>query len=293
VVLPVEPDPVAAIEREAVDERSVAFLGGGRMGEALASGLIRSGGRTRDELVVTCRREERAAELAERLGLATTLSNAEAVRGAATIVLTVKPQDMEVLLEQIAEAVTAEHLVITFAAGIRTSFIERYVPAGTPVVRVMSNVPVLVDEAMSVISPGRHAQDKHLAVAEELLSAVGRVIRLPEKHQDAVTATSGSGPAYFFLLAEAMIEACILLGLSRDVATELIIQTMLGSARMLRDTGRHPVELREMVTSPGGTTISAIRHLEEAGVRAAFLNAIDAACKRSAELALGHDPEED
>jgi pyrroline-5-carboxylate reductase len=284
---------VAAIEREAVDERSVAFLGGGRMGEALASGLIRSGGRTRDELVVTCRREERAAELAERLGLATTLSNAEAVRGAATIVLTVKPQDMEVLLEQIAEAVTAEHLVITFAAGIRTSFIERYVPAGTPVVRVMSNVPVLVDEAMSVISPGRHAQDKHLAVAEELLSAVGRVIRLPEKHQDAVTATSGSGPAYFFLLAEAMIEACILLGLSRDVATELIIQTMLGSARMLRDTGRHPVELREMVTSPGGTTISAIRHLEEAGVRAAFLNAIDAACKRSAELALGHDPEED
>ncbi|HEY1331412.1 MAG TPA: pyrroline-5-carboxylate reductase [Actinomycetota bacterium] len=276
-----------------MDERSVAFLGGGRMGEALASGLIRSGGRTRDELVVTCRREERAAELAERLGLATTLSNAEAVRGAATIVLTVKPQDMEVLLEQIAEAVTAEHLVITFAAGIRTSFIERYVPAGTPVVRVMSNVPVLVDEAMSVISPGRHAQDKHLAVAEELLSAVGRVIRLPEKHQDAVTATSGSGPAYFFLLAEAMIEACILLGLSRDVATELIIQTMLGSARMLRDTGRHPVELREMVTSPGGTTISAIRHLEEAGVRAAFLNAIDAACKRSAELALGHDPEED
>ena len=188
---------------------------------------------------------------------------------------------------------SSDHLVITFAAGIRTSFIERHMPPQTPVVRVMSNVPVLVDEAMSVISPGRYAEDKHLAVAEELLGSVGKVIRLPEKHQDAVTATSGSGPAYFFLLAEAMIEACILLGLPRNVATELIIQTMVGSAKMLRDTGVHPVELREMVTSPGGTTIMAIRHLEQAGVRAAFLNAIDAACKRSAELAIGHDPDED
>ena len=273
--------------------RRVAFLGGGRMGEALASGLIRAGGRSNADLIVTARRPERAAELADRLGTATTLSNPEAVGWARTVVLTVKPQDMEALLEQIAGSVTPDHLVISFAAGIRTSFIERFVPDGTPVVRVMSNVPVLVDEAMSVISPGRDAGDEDLQVAEDLLGAVGRVIRLPEKHQDAVTATSGSGPAYFFLLAEAMIEACILLGLSRDVATELIIQTMLGSARMLRDTGKHPVELREMVTSPGGTTIQAIRHLEQAGVRAAFLNAIDAACKRSAELALGHEPDED
>jgi pyrroline-5-carboxylate reductase len=271
-------------------ERRVAFLGGGRMGEALVSGLIRSGGRARDEIMITARREERAAELAERLGVATTLSNADAVRWASTLVLMVKPQDMEALLEEIAVHVRPEHLVVTFAAGIRTSFVERFVE-GAPVVRVMSNVPVLVDEAMSVISPGKHADDKHLAVAGELLSSVGRVIRLPEKHQDAVTATSGSGPAYFFLLAEAMIEACILLGLSRDVATDLIIQTMLGSAKMLRDTGKHPVELREMVTSPGGTTIMAIRHLEQAGVRAAFLNAIDAACQRSAELAIGHEPE--
>src|SRR6185369_8323663 len=161
-----------------------------------------------------------------------------------------------------------------------------------PVVRVMSNVAVLVDEAMSVVSPGTRAEDRHLVVAEELLGAVGRVVRLPEVHQDAVTATSGSGPAYFFLLAEAMIEACILLGLSRDVATELIIQTMLGSAKMLRDTGKHPVELREMVTSPGGTTISAIRRLEEAGVRAAFLNAIDAAKTRSEQLAQGGDEDD-
>jgi pyrroline-5-carboxylate reductase len=274
-------------------DTKVAFLGGGRMGEALLSGLMRSGGRSKDDLIVTARREERARELNEKLGIATTLSNDEAVRWASTLVLTVKPQDMEVLLEQISESVTSGHLVISFAAGIRTSFIERHMPPQTPVVRVMSNVPVLVDEAMSVISPGRNAEDKHMGVAEELLSSVGRVIRLPEKHQDAVTATSGSGPAYFFLLAEAMIEACILLGLPRNVATELIIQTMVGSAKMLRDTGLHPVQLREMVTSPGGTTIQAIRHLEQAGVRAAFLNAIDAACKRSAELAIGHDPEEE
>jgi len=276
-----------------MSDRNVAFLGGGRMGEALVSGLIRSGGRDKDEIMITARREERVRELAERLGVTATLSNPEAVKWSATLILTVKPQDMEVLLEQITEALTPDKLVITFAAGIRTSFIERFAPKGTPVVRVMSNVPVLVDEAMSVISPGTHAEDKHLSMAEGLLGSVGRVIRLPEKHQDAVTATSGSGPAYFFLLAEAMIEACILLGLSRDVATELIIQTMVGSAKMLRDTGKHPVELREMVTSPGGTTIMAIRHLEQAGVRAAFLNAIDAACKRSAELAIGHEPDEE
>ena len=273
--------------------RNVALLGGGKMAEALISGLIRSGGRTADELMVTARRDERARELAGKYGIAATLDNAEAARWANVLVLMAKPQDMEALLGQIREHVTTDDLVISFAAGIRTSFVEKHLPDGVPVVRVMSNVPVMVDEAMSVVSSGTHATEEHLAVAEELLGYVGKVLRLVESHLDAVTATSGSGPAYFFLLAEAMIEACILLGLSRDVATDLIIQTMLGSAKMLRDTGKHPVELREMVTSPGGTTISAIRHLEEAGVRAAFLNAIDAARKRSEELAQGGDEDDD
>ena len=262
------------------------------MGEALVAGLLRSGGRSVDEILVTARREERARELAERLGVGTSLDNADACRFADVLVLMAKPQDTEVLLNQIADHVGPDHLVISFAAGIRTSFVEQHLTTEAPVVRVMSNVPVMVDEAMSVIAPGRHAEDKHLAVTEELLGSVGRVLRLDERYLDAVTATSGSGPAYFFLLAEAMIEACILLGLSRDVATELIIQTMLGSAKMLRDTKLHPVELREMVTSPGGTTIEAIRHLEEAGVRAAFLNAIDAAKRRSEELARGGDEED-
>ncbi|HZB04481.1 MAG TPA: pyrroline-5-carboxylate reductase [Actinomycetota bacterium] len=274
------------------DERRVAFLGAGKMGEALVSGLIRSGGRSADEITVTARREERARELRDRHGVEATLSNPDAAAWARTLVLTVKPQDMDALLDLIGQHVTPDHLVITFAAGIRCSFIESRVPEATPVVRVMSNVPVLVDEAMSAISPGTHAGDKHLAVAEELLGSVGRVIRVSESAQDAVTATSGSGPAYFALLAEAMIDGCILLGLSRDVATELIVQTMLGTAKMLRDTRMHPVEVREMVTSPGGTTIAAIRHLEQAGVRAAFLNAIDAARQRSTELAKGSEAEQ-
>jgi pyrroline-5-carboxylate reductase len=274
-------------------ERKVAFLGGGKMGEALISGLIRSGGRSVEEIMVTCRREERARELAGKYGIAATLDNAEAARWADVLVLMAKPQDIETLLSQIREHLTDDDLIVSFAAGVRTSFVQKHLPDGVPVVRVMSNVPVMVDEAMSVVAAGSHASEAHLALTEELLGYVGKVLRLDETHLDAVTATSGSGPAYFFLLAEAMIEACILLGLSRDVATDLIIQTMLGSAKMLRDTGKHPVELREMVTSPGGTTIAAIRHLEEAGVRAAFLNAIDAARQRSLELAQGGDDEDD
>lgn len=273
-------------------ERRIAFLGAGKMGEALISGLIRSKGRIPDEIMATARREERAVELDERYGIQATLSNPEAVGWANTLVLTVKPQDMDALLEQIGGAVGGDHLVISFVAGIRCATIEYKLDPGVPVVRVMSNVPVLVDEAMSVISPGAAAEDKHLLVAEELLSTVGRVVTLDEKHQDAVTATSGSAPAYFALLTEAMIDACILGGLPRDVGTELIVQTMLGTAKMMRDTGKHPFEIREMVTSPGGTTIAAIRHLEQAGVRAAFLNAIEAARQRSAELAKGSDAEE-
>ena len=271
--------------------RKVAFLGGGKMGEAVISGLLRGGGRAADELMVTVRREERAKELAERYSIQASLSNVDAAEWADVLVLSVKPQDMEALLQELDGSVTGETLVVSLAAGIRTGFIEKRLPEGVPVVRVMSNVAVEVDEAMSAISAGTHAEDKDLAVAEELLSSVGKVIRLSETYQDGVTALSGSGPAYFFLLAEAMIDSGILLGMPRDVATDLIVQTMVGSAKMLRDTGKHPVELREMVTSPGGTTIVAIKHLEQAGIRAAFLNAIDAARDRSAELAKGDEAE--
>jgi pyrroline-5-carboxylate reductase len=151
----------------------------------------------------------------------------------------------------------------------------------------MPNAPSTVHEGMAGISAGSHAGDEHLAAAEEVLSHLGRVVRVSEQSMDAITAVSGSGPAYLALLAEAMIEAGILLGLSREVSTTLVVQTMFGTAKLLRDTKMHPVELREFVTSPGGTSISAIRELEQAGVRAAFLNAIQAAMTRARELADG------
>jgi pyrroline-5-carboxylate reductase len=158
---------------------------------------------------------------------------------------------------------------------------------GVPVVRAMPNAPSTVHEGIAGLCAGAHAADEHLELAESVLTHLGRVVRLPESAMDAVTAVSGSGPAYFALLSEAMIEAGILLGLSREVSTQLVIQTMLGTAKLLRDEKMHPVDLREAVTSPGGTTIRAIRVLEQEGVRAAFLNAIQAAMERSRELAAG------
>jgi pyrroline-5-carboxylate reductase len=202
-------------------------------------------------------------------------------------VLAVKPQDIDALLAELAPAVTPRHLVVSVAAGVTTGHIEAALPAGVAVVRCMPNTPALVDQAMTAISPGAHADEPHLALAEELLAAVGRVVRVPEEQLDAVTALSGSGPAYFFFLVEAMIDAGILLGLPRALAAELIVQTAVGSATMLRDSGEHPVQLREAVTSPGGTTIAAIRELEVHGVRAALLAAIEAAAKRSRELGEG------
>ena len=155
----------------------------------------------------------------------------------------------------------------------------------SPVVRVMTNTPALVDQAMTVLSPGRFATEEHLTLAEEIFKPLGKTMRVPEAQQDAVTALSGSGPAYFYLLVEAMIDAGILLGLPRQVAHELIVQTAIGSAVMLRDSGEHPVKLREAVTSPAGTTISAIRELENHGVRAAMLTALEAARDRAREIA--------
>jgi pyrroline-5-carboxylate reductase len=263
----------------------LAILGTGKMGEALLSGLLR-GGVTAGQVVVTARRPERAELLRERYGVQV-LSTADAVATAETLVLTVKPQDMAALLEEMAPHTPAERLVVSVAAGITTSFIEQRLAPGTPVVRVMSNTPVLVDEAMSAISSGAHAGEEHLARTEAVFSPVGKTIRVPESQQDAVTALSGSGPAYFFYLVEAMTDAGILLGLPRQVAHDLIVQTAIGAAVMLRDSGEHPVTLREAVTSPAGTTINAIRELEKHGVRAAMLAALEAARDRGRELATG------
>jgi len=271
----------------ALDPRRVAILGAGTIGESLLAGLLSAGWRTPDEIVATGRREERLAELGERYGVSTTLSNPEAVTGASLVVIAVKPQDFDVLLGEIGGLLEPAQTVLSIAAAIPTAAIEKRLAPGVPVVRAMPNAPATVHEGIAGICAGAHAGDEHLNIAEDVLSHLGAVVRLPEHAMDAVTAVSGSGPAYFALLAEAMVEAGILLGLSREVTTKLVVQTMLGTAKLLRDEHMHPVELREAVTSPGGTTIRAIRELENAGVRAAFLNAIQAAMERSRELAAG------
>jgi pyrroline-5-carboxylate reductase len=263
----------------------IAILGVGKLGEALLSGLLRSG-HPAGELLAAERHPERATEISGRYGVATP-DPVAAAAGADVLLLAVKPQDMKALLADISPVVKPGTLVVSMAAGITMSLLEGGLPEGTAVIRVMTNTPVFVDEAMSAVSGGAHASPDQVAFVEELLGHLGKVVRVPEAQMDAVTALSGSGPAYFFFLVEAMIDAGILLGLPRAVAAELIIQTAVGSARMLRESGEHPVVLREAVTSPGGTTIAAIRVMEDRGVRAAMLAALEAARDRSRELAGG------
>jgi pyrroline-5-carboxylate reductase len=262
---------------------TIAVLGAGKIGEVLLSGLLRAGWPV-DRLLATARRPERAPELADRSGVRI-VDNETAVDEADVIAVAVKPQDAETLMADLGPRVPAEKLVVSLCAGLPTSFFAKWLPVGTPVVRVMTNTPALVDEAMTAISAGTHATAEHLALAEEMFRPLGRTIRVPESQQDAVTALSGSGPAYFYYLVEAMTDAGILLGLPRQVAHDLIVQTAIGSAVMLRDSGEHPVKLREAVTSPAGTTINAIRELENHGVRAALLAALEAARDRARELA--------
>lgn len=266
----------------------LAIVGGGKMGEALVAGLTHSGWASPEEIVVAEIHEERRDHLHKEHGVGVTGDNVEAARGARTILLAVKPQDMDGVLDELSGVVTSEQLVMSIAAGIPISLIERRLGANVPVVRAMPNTPALLREGATALAAGTHATPDHMAHADEILSAVSRIVHLPEKYLDAVTGVSGTGPAYVFFLAESLIEAAVGVGLPRDVATELSIQTILGAARMLRETGKHPVELREEVTSPAGTTVAAMRVLEQNGVRSAFLDAVRAATERSRELAEGH-----
>ncbi|MFC5382547.1 pyrroline-5-carboxylate reductase [Aquipuribacter nitratireducens] len=264
----------------------VAVLGAGVMGETLLSGLLRAG-RAAEALLVTERRPERAQELTHRYGVRV-VDTATAVQEAGTLVLVVKPQDVPSLLADVAPHLRAGTLVVSLAAGVTTAALEHGLVAGggphVPVVRVMPNTPALVDEGMSAIAAGTGSGPEHLDAAEALLGAVGKVVRVPEHHMDAVTAVSGSGPAYVFYVVEAMIEAGVLLGLSREVATTLVVQTVVGAGRMVAETGQHPTVLREQVSSPAGTTMAAVRVLDDHRVRAAFVTAMEAARDRSAEL---------
>ena len=265
---------------------TTAIFGAGVMGETLLSGLIRSG-RDVADLSITEKRTDHAAVLNAKYGVSV-LDNATAAKSADVLVLVVKPQDMDGLLSEIRDHVVPGNLVVSLAAGITTGYLESRLPEGSSVVRVMPNTPALVDQGMAAISPGRHCTPEHLEEAEALLRSCGRVVQVPEKYQDAVTAISGSGPAYIFYVVEAMIEAGVVLGLPRATSTELVVQTLFGAATMLKETGEHPTVLRERVSSPGGTTVAALRQLDDHKVRAAFISAIEAAARRSHELAAGN-----
>ncbi|MEV6556214.1 pyrroline-5-carboxylate reductase [Nocardia sp. NPDC051756] len=270
----------------------IAVIGGGRIGEALIAGLLESG-RLAKDLVVVETFVERAAQIAERFGVRVTDSVADAAVGADLLVVAVKPADVDAVMTALGKAALSDNasvdadrdqILVSLAAGVPTSRLEAKLPAGFPVVRVMPNTPMLVGQGMSVIAPGRHARPPQLELVTEVLGAVGKVVTVAEAQMDAATAVSGSGPAYFFLVAEAMVDGGVGLGLTREVATQLVVQTMVGAAALLDESDQDAAELRAAVTSPAGTTAAAVRELERGGVRSAFLEALHAAKQRSAEV---------
>jgi pyrroline-5-carboxylate reductase len=280
----------------------IAIIGGGNMGEALLAGILRAGHPAKN-VVISERVSDRSEHLARTYSVRA-LPIREAVEGAEFVILAVKPGDVESVVGEIAAAATdaepgsAEQVLISVAAGVTTGFFEARLPAGAPVIRVMPNTPALVGQGISALAAGRFATPEHLTQAAELFTSVGRALTVPESQIDAVTAVSGSGPAYFFLFVEALVDAGVAAGLSRPVATDLAVQTMAGSAAMLLDrrnaaaagSAAQPdtaaAELRAMVTSPGGTTAAGLRELERGGLRAAVAAAVEAAKTRSEQLGI-------
>jgi pyrroline-5-carboxylate reductase len=260
----------------------VAVLGAGRMGAAVITGLINSGWGVH-RIVAADAHAPTAEALRARLGIEVRAA-ADAVVGADVVVVAVKPHHVVGLLDQISATLPGGSTVVSLAAGVPTSAMSSHLPAGIALVRVMPNTPALVGEGMSVLSPAPGCPPEALELAELVLGSVGQVRTAPESAQDAVTALSGSGPAYAFYVAEAMIEAGVLLGLPHDLAHDLTVQTLLGAATMMRDVDQQPAALRENVTSPGGTTAAAVSVLEDAGLKSVFADAMRAARDRSAEL---------
>ncbi|MDQ1701191.1 MAG: pyrroline-5-carboxylate reductase [Frankiaceae bacterium] len=264
---------------------TVAIIGAGKMGEAILAGLLRAG-RPPGDVVVTEKDEARASFLTQRYGVSVA-SNDAAVSGADVVILAVKPQDLGAVVEEFAPSYRPSTLTVSIAAGVTSRYIEDRLPAGAPVIRVMPNTPALVGEGMSAVAPGSAATEVHLATAEGLLAPLGPVRRVSEADLDAVTAVSGSGPAYVFYLAEAMIAAGVEFGLDEATATELATQTIIGAGILLRETGTPPAELRAMVTSKGGTTAAAIAAFDSRDVKGALRAGLTACRDRSVELAAG------
>ncbi len=264
--------------------KKIAFLGSGNMAEALVKGLLAAGTAAAAEIVCAEPRAERREELRKRHGVAVTAGNLEAVREAQLVVLSVKPQVMDALLDEIAPAVDHSKLVISIAAGVPIAAIARRLGAGARIVRTMPNTPALVGEGATALSRGPHATEADLSEAVALFEAVGTAVVVDEHLLDAVTGLSGSGPAFVFLAIEALADGGVKVGLPRHVSLALAAQTIVGAGRLVLETGEHPGKLKDQVTSPGGTTIAGVHALEAAGFRAALIAAVEAATRRSREL---------
>lgn len=263
-------------------DKRFAIIGAGNMGLALLRGLLDSGVAP-DRIAVTNKRMARSTAIAEQYGVQALEKNADAAREAEIIILSIKPQIISKILPEIRHAVQ-DALVISVCAGVTTERIERELEPGVRVVRAMPNTPATIKQAATALSPGSHATEHDVEVAVGVFTEVGLVAVLDEVHLDAITGLSGSGPAYVFLIVEAFADAGVKVGLSREIATELAVQTIQGSARLLQITKEHPGKLKDQVTSPGGTAIAGLHTLEEGGLRTTIMNAVEAATRRSREL---------
>ena len=262
----------------------LALIGAGQMGGALLKGVINSKKLAPANIVISEPKPERADELQHEFGVRIAEDNLTAAEMCEVIILAVKPQQIDSVLAEIGNELDKGKILISIVAGISTDHIHNITKKNTPVVRVMPNTPALIGKGIAVISPGKHATKRSTEIAGELLSSVGEVVFLEEKYQNQSTAVNGSGPAYMFLFAEALIDAGVKVGLPRDVARKLVVETMIGSALMLKETGKHPGVLRDMVTSPGGTTIAALKAFEEGGLRKATFEAVEDAVRRAEQL---------
>jgi pyrroline-5-carboxylate reductase len=269
-----------------VKGKKIGFLGGGNMGEALIRGLVKTGLIPAGDLFASDVRDERLETLGRTHGIHTLSDNAQLVRQVDVVILAVKPQILAEVLDEIASA-TPGRLLISVAAGVSTDEIRRHLPPGTRLIRVMPNTPALVLEGATAIARAQGLAPGDLEVAQEIFTAVGQAVVLGEDLMDAVTGLSGSGPAYIALVVEALADGGVRVGLDRKTAMTLAIQTVLGSAKLLRETGAHPGQLKDMVTSPGGTAITGIHTLESGGLRRTLIDAVERATQRARELGRG------
>ena len=265
-------------------EGKFGFIGGGNMGEALIKGLLQSGRTRAEDLLVSDPDAERGGYLTREYQVGLASSNDELIGRADILVLAVKPQHMDMVLQEISPAVRTDHLLISIAAGVTLSHLQSSFKVDVPILRVMPNTPALVLAGVSAIAGGAHARADHLSLGREIFESVGLVVEVEEKHMDIVTGLSGSGPAYIFVLTEALIDAAVRLGLPRAQARILAVQTIAGSSRLVLESGKHPGELKDMVTSPGGTTAAGLFALEKGGFRGLIMEAVAEAALRSKEL---------